>query len=280
MTYGTILTHLTTEAQAAQALAAASMLARSANAHLTGLYVVPSARLVGATAYGAADVAGILIEQHLALHTEQSSKIKAMFDHAMASEVFPSDWVQLDSPRVDPLETILERGRTAELIVAVQGSADETDGINASIAERQMMQAGRPVLIMPAEGAIDTLGQRITVAWNGSAESARAVFDALPLLREATMVHLLTIGSHADRGILGGTEIASTLARAGVTCEIVTASADDGRVGDILCARLADHESDLLVMGGYGHSRLQQWVFGGVTRQVLATMPVPVLISH
>lgn len=283
MGYKTIVAHLTTETQARQAIAAGSMLARSGDAHLTGLYVVPAPRVVAASAYGAADVAGILLEQHLAFHEQKSNQIKALFDHAMASELFQSDWVKVDSHRVDPLATILERGRAAELIVAVQSDPDEPDGIGATMAERLMMEAGRPVLVVPPTGTIETLGRDITVAWNGSRESARAVFDALPLLQEAAMVHVLWINPAADSQAdddVSGAALAATLARAGVTCEAMVASARNGEVGDELCARLAEHGSDLLVMGGYGHPRLQQWIFGGVTRQILSEMPVPVLLSH
>ena len=283
MGYGTILSYLATEKQAAATLAAASVLARHSNAHLTGLYVVPLMRLYATSPYGGADVTAKLMEQHEAYHAAQSGVIRALFERTMAAEAFPSEWALADSPYVDPLETIMDRGRSAELIIAMPDDPDAPDYVGSAIAERLMLQSGRPVLLVPPHRPVERIGRDVTVAWNGSREAARAVFDAMPLLREAEMVHLVWVDPRVapgDSPSRAADAIAATLARSGVTCESVQASSQDHQVGEELLARIADYGSDLLVMGGYGHSRFHQWIFGGVTRQILNAMPVPVLMTH
>lgn len=283
MGYGTILAYLPDEERAKVATSAAATLARRNNAHLTGLYVVPLMRLYSASPYGGADVTAKLMEQHEAHHAAVSGTVRSTFEQMLAAETFPTEWVLADSPNVDPLATIMTHGRAAELIVAVPDGPDGVDGPDSAVAERLMVEAGRPVLLVPASGAKDSIGRDITVAWNGSRESARAVFDALPLLTEAEMVHLVWVdpavqaGESASRA---GDAIAATLARRGVNCESVQASSGGRDVGEELFGRVADYGSDLLVMGGYGRSRFRELIFGGVTRQVLSEMTVPVLMSH
>jgi nucleotide-binding universal stress UspA family protein len=282
MGYRTILTYLPNEWQAAAAIEAAAVLARRSNAHLTGLYVVPLMRLYATAPYGGADATAELLAQHEAFHAAQAEAVRALFERKVAGDTFTAAWAKVDSSFVDPLETIMEHGRTAELIVATQDDPEEPD-MATGIAQRLMMNVGRPVLMVPARATVTSIGRDITVGWNGSRESARAVFDALPLLREAEMVHLVWVDPRVDPGespSRAADALAATLARSGVTCEAVQGSSQGRDVGDELLQRVADYGSDLLVMGGYGHSRLHQWVFGGVTRKVLATMPVPVLMSH
>lgn len=283
MGYGTIIAYLANEKQAKATIDAAKMLAQTGNAHLIGLYVVPLMRLYAAAPYDTAGVTAKLMEQHAAWHAAQSGKVRDMFDHAMAAETFPSEWMLADSPYVDPLQSIIERARTADLVVAVPDDPSDSDSQDSAIAERLMLEAGRPVLMVPPKGVSGTIGRDITVAWNGSRESARAVFDALPLLQAAEIVHLVWIDPRVDPGdspSRAADELAAALARHGVTCEAVAAASSDSRVGDELMTRISDYGSDLLVMGGYGHSRFHEWAFGGVTRRILTTMPVPVLMSH
>ncbi|MEZ5668264.1 MAG: universal stress protein [Alphaproteobacteria bacterium] len=283
MGYKTILTYLANEKQAPQAMAAASLLAQRSNAHLTGLYVIPAMRLYVASPYGGVDVTAKLMEQHRAWHEAESAKVRAQFDKAMAGATHPGEWFLADTLHVDPLETIMAHGRNCELIVATQDDPKREDVADERIAERLMMEAGRPVLLVPAGAPVTTIGTDITVGWNGSRESARAVFDALPLLKAARMVHIVWVDPRVETDespSRAADALAASLAHHGVTCEAVEAASQDHTVGDELLARVADYGSDLLVMGGYGQSRFRELVFGGVTRKVLGSVPVPVLMSH
>jgi nucleotide-binding universal stress UspA family protein len=140
---------------------------------------------------------------------------------------------------------------------------------------------GRPILILPYAGNITTSGKRILVAWNASREAARAISDALPLLKLAEKVNLIRIHpKHGEHPAVPADQLTRYLARQAVKVEVMTEHVADIDVGNELLSRAADLGSDLIVMGGYGHSRLREWVMGGATRTILESMTVPVLMSH
>jgi nucleotide-binding universal stress UspA family protein len=137
--------------------------------------------------------------------------------------------------------------------------------------------------VVPYIGIKTAPGKHAIVAWNGSREAARAVNDALPILRGADQVEVMC--ANPDRGELGdadlpGADLCLHLARHGVKAEAQTLVASDLEIGDLLLSRAADHGADLIVMGAYGHARWREVVLGGVTRQLLEQMTVPVLMSH
>jgi nucleotide-binding universal stress UspA family protein len=125
--------------------------------------------------------------------------------------------------------------------------------------------------------------ERVLIAWNGSREAARATFDALPFLKRAKSVEILVIDP-PERGNqspeLAGAEIASTLARHGITVTVTTQESGRNSAATTIENRLADQSIDLLVMGGYGHSRWWEVFFGGVTRSLLDSMTALTLISR
>jgi nucleotide-binding universal stress UspA family protein len=149
-----------------------------------------------------------------------------------------------------------------------------------ALAGNLVMESGRPVLIVPGAGDHSGKTEHVVCAWNGTRESARAVADALPLLRRAKKVSVLSIDPAGAQKRVPGADIALHLARHGVTAEATTTYADGIGVGDALLSRIADLGADMLVMGAYGHSRAREAVFGGATRDVLERMTVPVLMSH
>jgi nucleotide-binding universal stress UspA family protein len=118
------------------------------------------------------------------------------------------------------------------------------------------------------------------VAWDGSRAATRAITDAIPFLRAAELVHVAivnpTADQHADQS---GTDFAAYLARHGVKLE-VSVHTTKIKVGSALLSMASDLNSDLIVMGGYGHSRLREMIMGGATRTILESMTVPVLMSH
>ncbi|MGI9303382.1 MAG: universal stress protein, partial [Gammaproteobacteria bacterium] len=123
-------------------------------------------------------------------------------------------------------------------------------------------------------------GRRVLVAWNGSREAARAVNDALPILRRADYVQVFSIDPDDGAQRLPGADICQHLARHDVNAEASAARASDMKVGDRLNAQVANEALDLIVMGGYGHTRFRETVMGGVTRALLRHMIVPVFLSH
>ncbi len=181
-----------------------------------------------------------------------------------------------------PAEVVTLHARYADLAVLGQHDPDGPDS-RRGVVEAALFGAGRPVLVVPYAGRFPGAGRRVLVAWNASREAARAVNDALPILEQAEAVTVLAVNPRQGIGGHGeapAADIALHLARHGVkaTAEQVAAPA----VGDAeaLLNAVAERGADLLVMGGYGHSRLCEMALGGVTRTVLRSMTAPVLLSH
>lgn len=139
------------------------------------------------------------------------------------------------------------------------------------------MASGAPVLVLPQKGYSTQIGRRVLVAWNGSREAARALRDAWPFLEDAETVRVV-VASGAGDGPDSGLE--HHLSRHGVGAEIVQERAEDHGVSRILHRHAADMGADLVVMGIYGHARLQEMVLGGVSQDMLHDPPAPLLISH
>ena len=145
-----------------------------------------------------------------------------------------------------------------------------------------VMNAGRPVLIVPYAGHFDNLGGNVLIAWDGSAQATRAVTGAIPLLTRAKIAKVVIFNADEKPGTHGeqpGADIALYLARHNVNVEVLQ-KITVLDIGNALLTLVADESADLLVMGGYGHSRFREVLLGGATRTILASMTVPVLMSH
>ncbi len=122
---------------------------------------------------------------------------------------------------------------------------------------------------------------RVMVCWDGSRNAARAINDAMPFLSRAKAVDVVTIDTKEDKtGEIKGVDIAQHLARHGLNVELRRINAGDVDVANVILSDAADRDADFIVMGGYGHSRLREFVLGGATRGILSSMTVPTLMSH
>jgi nucleotide-binding universal stress UspA family protein len=134
---------------------------------------------------------------------------------------------------------------------------------------------------MPRAGPATLPPRRAIVAWDGSREAARATSDAIPLLRSAELVLILVVDARdTGGGVLPGSELAVHLARHGVKAEARQVPSAGTSVTRVLLAQARDEAADLLVMGGYGHSRVREMLFGGTTRTFLDQAAIPVLLAH
>ena len=273
MTYKTILLQLDATAQCTARMDLAFRLASASDAHLVGLAVTAPLLVPGTSPTEM--MIDVLIEQWEADRFGLAEVAGAFVRKARLGGV---SRVESRSVVGAPEHELALHGRYADLIVIGQASSSEHD-----IAAGLVLNAGRPVLIVPRVGESDRTGERILVAWNASREATRAVTDALPLLARASRVDVVTVNAEPRReghGELPGADIALYLARHGVRCNVLPTSGDDIEVGAWLLSRAADLGSDLIVMGAYGHSRLRELMLGGATRTVLGSMTVPVLMSH
>jgi len=180
-----------------------------------------------------------------------------------------------------PPRTFSEAARHFDLGIIMQ--SDDDGGFNNDpLIETTLFGSGRPLIIVPYTEKSGLKLDRVVCCWDGSRAAARAVNDAMPLLRKANAVELFIVENEktADERVLRGVDIGRHLARHGVKVEVETTPAADIDVADVILSHVADRSASLLVMGGYGHSRLREFVLGGATRGILATMTVPVFMSH
>jgi nucleotide-binding universal stress UspA family protein len=175
-------------------------------------------------------------------------------------------------------DLIVEYARLRDLTII---PAEANDLADQPTAEALIFESGRPVLMLPREPSKPFALNTATVAWDFSRPAARAIGDALPLLTKARRVHIVTVTNEKRIDTpRSGPELAKHLARHGVDVILETVDAQGRSIGEALAAAARIHDSDLLVMGAYGHSRLREFVLGGATRSMINRPPLPVLLSH
>jgi nucleotide-binding universal stress UspA family protein len=166
--------------------------------------------------------------------------------------------------------------------VAVVGQAEpETSAVEEIIAESALFESGRPVIVVPYIQKAPLKLDNVMVCWDGSRAAARAIADAMPLLGKSGRVEVVIVtNERGKQDEIEGADIGAHLARHGLNVEIRRTALGDIDVADVLLSHAADAGSDLIVMGGYGHSRLREFVLGGVTRSILRSMTAPILMAH
>jgi len=181
-------------------------------------------------------------------------------------------------------ERIAERARFSDLLVLGQFDTENPPTISAFLLpEKIVFDAASPIIVVPNEGAADTIGKQIVATWDGSREAARAIGDALPLLKRAERVMLLAVDPGGQGHISGGAntlQMADHLFRHGVEVIVKEMSIGKTTVADTLMTQTAEFAADLLVMGAYSHSRVWEFVAGGTTANVLVRSKMPVFISR
>jgi nucleotide-binding universal stress UspA family protein len=279
MAYKTILVHINDQRRAQALLASAVHIARQHGAHLIGLSVVPPT--IVAPDGGARP---IMIDAHRQVYRAEEARCMSIFQNATAGQNFQAEWRELDAGALPVAEIVIAQGRTVDLIVANQADKDWPSSVMLDATERVIIESGRPVLVLPNNGRQLTRLNRAVVGWNGRREATRAVFDALPFLKQQVdEVRVLCVDPQEEGGTeedLPGAEICSALNRHGVKCEATEVARPRIGVGETLLSRVKEFDADLLVMGAYGHSRFREFVLGGASRHVLRHMTVPVLMSH
>jgi nucleotide-binding universal stress UspA family protein len=281
MSYRTILVHLNDPRRARRLLSYAIDLARHFEAHLIGQHVAPkrsSKRAVPAVADTLQLVKGSL--------EEEIRSLKAIFESMATNGRSVGEWRSLGAARRDPATSLVARTRAADLVIASQEDPEWALSPVLDCPGRLAIESGRPVIVVPNEGAVPARPGHVVVAWNHSRQSARALFDALPLLKGARRVEIVIIDGASD-GDLDIDEDAmpvgaatEALLRHGVRPVITKLKSNRALAGDVICSRASDQNADLIVMGAFGHARMHEYVFSGATQIALETAPVPVLFSH
>jgi len=170
--------------------------------------------------------------------------------------------------------------RRFDLAIVAQAEP-EKHAVEELIAESTLFESGRPVIIVPYIQEAPLKLDRVMVCWDGSRSAARAIADAMPLLERAGLIEVVIIANEPDKeDEIPGADMGQHLARHGLKVDIHRMPIGDIDVADALLSHAADSSTDFIVMGGYGHSRLREFVLGGVTRLMLRSMTAPVLMSH
>jgi nucleotide-binding universal stress UspA family protein len=281
MSIRSILVHLDNRRHADARIAVAAALARQFDAHLvgvapTGWIVLPGdpSGTLGLAAYQEAAMDN-LREQAEACVRHFAEQAESLGVNSCEGRV-----------EVDYAGSAMRlAARYCDLTVVTQTDPDEQPSAQSPhMPQDVLLNSGRPLLVLPFAGDCSVApAARILVGWNGSREAARAMHDALPLMKAATRVEVAVFDSAEDvdgrLGDLPGADIGLWLARHGVNVEVKFVPTD-AAAGEALLSHAADMGAHLIVAGGYGHSRFLETVLGGVTRTLMSSSPVPVLLSH
>jgi nucleotide-binding universal stress UspA family protein len=257
----------------------AAELARRAGAHLTGIALaydplmpvytvaapIPTDFIVAAHEQGLADAKAAL----------------AAFDAIAGAAGISFESRLVQSITGDGLSGMARNAIATDLAVVGQNDPDREEPLREALIEALLFQAGLPTLLVPYRGPRELAGGKALIAWNGSAQAGRAVRAALPLLAATGEVLIAIVDEGAPpSGEAQGADVGAWLARHDLAVTVRTvANAHEG-AGQALLSLAADEGADLLVMGAYGHSRIRQFLLGGVTRHVLVNATIPVLMVH
>lgn len=257
----------------------AADLAARFDADVTGVFLTPAAPSVflAAGLEGAPPAAVLkdLTESHRRTVTANARAAKTTLEGAAPGRAV--GWREVDG--ASPGE-LIEAARAADLLI-MPGPPDNTrEGVFAP-ADTVALGAGGPVIAVPDTSSATSVGRSILVAWNGSRESARALRDALPLLTRADQVAGLIV-DHPDDARDGEAALEAFLRRHGCRSVSVQRLPAGGQPPSEVILQHAAHvvQADLIVMGLYGHSRLREFILGGVSREMLDDSPIPLLLSH
>jgi nucleotide-binding universal stress UspA family protein len=287
MSYKTILVHVDETQCTKQRIRLASQIAKLHDAHVIGIGMTGISHFIYQNAR--VTYSNPNLSMHLDYLRQMTDQALAQFEPAMKEAQISSYEQRIVDD--DAAAGFCLHGRYSDLLVIGQHDPEHISAaIMSDFPEDVVLHASRPVLIVPYVGTFETVGKRVLISWDASKEATRAITCALPLLKRAELVQIAVFNAENNSELHGeepGADIALYLARHGIKVEIsqhhthldpVSHSKLD--VGNALLSLANDYGSDLLVMGGYGHSRFRETILGGVTRTILETMTLPVLMSH
>jgi len=265
-------------------------LARTFNAHVDVLHVRPDSR--DAVPLFGEGLSGDMVEEMIASAERdcaaKAAEVKAVFERVCDNRGVPqvsgagggedgitATWCE-DTGRED--EVVAWRGRLSDLVMTAR-PGEQSSPMRAMTLHAALFECGRPVLVLPVEPEVKEIGRVVAIAWNGTAQAARAVQAAMPIITRAYEVNVLTCES-TRTDPTPGDELAAYLSWWGVTPKVVSFPPESEGVGESLLAQAHDVNADMLVCGAYSHSRLMQTVLGGVTSALMDGADIPVLFSH
>jgi nucleotide-binding universal stress UspA family protein len=279
MPYKSILVHVDESNHVDARIEIAAKIAMTEDAHLIGVAMTGISRFLYQTMAFNQDAS--VINPYFDTLRQQAGNALKRFEGIVAKIGVPSYESRLADD--EAAGGISLHTRYCDLAVLGQYNPEEFySTLNSDLPEYVVMNSACPVLIVPYAGSFKKITDKILIAWNASMEATRTIHNAIPLLKQATMVDLAVFNpeSRADaHGQQPGADIALYLSRHGITVNVMQETTD-GDIGNALLSLAADLNTDMLVMGCYGHSRFREILLGGATRTILQSMTIPVLMSH
>jgi nucleotide-binding universal stress UspA family protein len=282
MSYKTVLVHVDNDKHANERIKFAAKIAISEDAHLIGAAPSGVSRYIFQSKF---IYEGGAMAMHVGSHLEELRKhaqdaLTAFENTAKQEGVNSYEARQVDDEAGGGISL---QARYSDIVVIGQTNLDDPSPTTLpDFPEFVIMNSGRPVLIIPYAGTYGTVAKRVLIAWDASTSATRAVTAAIPLMKRAENVDVVVFNPDARGDVHGeqpGADIGLYLARHGIKVNVVRQKTDID-VGNALLSIAADLSSDMLIMGGYGHSRFREILLGGVTRTVLESMTVPILMAH
>lgn len=277
--YKDILVHIPTERPMRAVVDGSISLAAGLNAHVDAVavgYVATSAAYV--MEGGAAVAAVFEMERERAV--ERAEAALEVFKSEAANAGISYTCHPLGAIPADAASSIGEMARLHDLSIVLQPESGQGSFDN-DVPSEILFQGGGPVLFLPYTFRGAFKANRIGICWDGSRVAARALRDAAPFLARAEDIAIITINeADAVSDDVSASNLAKHLGRRGLSTRTISLTAARGEIQPTILSLAADENLDLLVMGGYGHSRLQERFLGGVTRAMLEAMTVPTLMSH
>jgi nucleotide-binding universal stress UspA family protein len=272
------LVHVPSERLARSVVEGAVSLATRRNARLQAVSVGYESANVGIPIGGGAAVAAVFEMEHERAE-ERADAALSIFEAEARSYNINFSLRAVTGALQDGAAQIAAMARLADLTILLQPDY-ERDTFDNALPVEVLFQCGGPVLFIPYTHKGPLNFKRIGIAWNGSRLATRAVRDARPFLKDAQEITIMSVNEPSKHEIPSAGDLATHLARRGLTAKLERAATDDIDVQSTILSMAAATGLDLIVMGAYGHSRLQEWLLGGVTRGMLQSMTVPTLMSH
>ncbi len=272
-----IVVNLTVGAPRDAAADFAISIAQTFDAHLSGVAFAYEPAL---PAIMGADIPESVIEEQREDNEKAAKAAVVRFEAAAVPAGISHQSRMVTASLAGAADTFGEIARLFDLAVVGQ-SEQARMAPEELIVEGALFGSGRPMIVVPHTQRTGLKLDRVVVCWNGGRTAARALADALPFLQRAKTVEVVIIGTDADKkDEAAGADIGQHLARHGLKVEINRIVAGNLKVSRAILAHAAESATDLLVMGGYGHSRLREFILGGTTRGILKATTVPTLMSH
>jgi nucleotide-binding universal stress UspA family protein len=246
-------------------------------AHLTGIaFVYDPIVPVSGTGYIPAEI----IDTQQADNQRAAKASLDRFATATARAGISAEPITLNASFAGAGDQFGHIARRFDLAIIGQAKPDSSS-VEEMIAESTLFESGRPMIVVPYIQKEPLMLDQVMVCWDGSRPAARAIADAMPLLERAGKVELVIVDKdRGKRDEIEGADMGQHLARHGLDVDVKRVAGGDIDVADALLSHAADAGATFMVMGGYGHSRLREFILGGVTHTILRSMTIPVLMSH